>query len=347
MELANHYLDRPISLPVSCNADRLVRRIQELPIPGEEKLKLLVWAYLGRKDMALGAAVRKAFGAEDCCRYWEERFKRYRVEMPGFSRALEDYLDMGFALEELCRFYSFQEGADEQKRFVQKLLETGLCDNTREMGDSFIDPDQEAPYGIGAVFGQMLQNLTETRVTERFIPIEECKEILLSCMDCPEIIEDCFREYRDSMATKANEPMLAPAKDETEEADTKQYDIFRFDELDSYGSGMRTEPELLAALRKFFNFYICVASEPGFAAYCERSLKERFSALTDNDGLILRDADWEEIYEKMQGSEDHRRFYPAGRVRITGDVVRHAVRVILLNDDLYEMLLDDAEEDKA
>lgn len=45
VELANEQLAQPISLPGSCDGDRLFRHIQALPIPEEEQLKLLNWGY--------------------------------------------------------------------------------------------------------------------------------------------------------------------------------------------------------------------------------------------------------------------------------------------------------------
>ena len=128
--LANEHLAQPIRLPDSCDGERLIRRIQSLPIPAEEQLKLLNWGFLGRKDPVLGDRIRNAFGDEVCYRYWKSRFEGTRVKTHLFLLHLKEYLNVGSPLERLFDVCPSLTGLTrkEQKLFVQKLLETGLCD---------------------------------------------------------------------------------------------------------------------------------------------------------------------------------------------------------------------------
>lgn len=149
VKLANEQLVQPISLPDCCDGERLNRRIQSLPIPAEEQLKLLDWAYLGRKDPVLGDRIRNAFGDEACYRYWKNWLEGMQLEAKGFSTCLREYLNMGFPLEQLfdvCPSLTSMT-RKEQKLFVRKLLETGLCDKEKSTVPSAFDPEQRAPIG--------------------------------------------------------------------------------------------------------------------------------------------------------------------------------------------------------
>ncbi len=53
VRMANEYLDRKINTPDQCDLDRLLSRIDDLPLLEAEKLRLFAELYLGRQDTAM------------------------------------------------------------------------------------------------------------------------------------------------------------------------------------------------------------------------------------------------------------------------------------------------------
>ena len=151
MKLANKYLDRPISLPDYCDPKRMALRLKQLSLSVDQAFDLLDWAYLGKKDSALGAEMRQSYGAEACYSEWEKRLQPIQVGTAAFARVLTDYLNMGFDLERLCRCYAvwMRDDKDERRAFIQAILEIGLCNENRNIAfaGAAIDPDREKPYG--------------------------------------------------------------------------------------------------------------------------------------------------------------------------------------------------------
>ena len=335
VELANEWLAQPISLPDSCDGERLIRRIRALPIPVEEQLKLLGWGYLGRKDPVLGDRIRNAFGNETCSRYWESRFEGTRVETNSFSACLREYLNMGFPLERLFDVCPSLTSLTrkEQKLFVQKLLETGLCDKEKSTVPSAFDPEQESPYRVENLIEQLFHADRAERMIGVYLPQEECRAILRQHMDCPEIIAECFVAHR-KMAAEAT-----LAKTESDEEDLEEkYDIALLTDVERYRPGMTLDPTLIRVLLQILDRFEKTAEEEDCARLARKSPEERFAFLAENISLILRDRDWEKIWEAMK-TQDFRRYYPAARLSTNHPAVACAVRAILLNDDLYELLL--------
>ena len=342
VELANRHLDQPILLPDSCDGDRLIRRVQALHIPIEEQINLLGWGYLGSKDPVLGDRIRNAFGDEACYRYWKSRFEETQIEANGFSTCLREYLNMGFPLERLFNVCPSLTGLTrkEQKLFVQKLLETGLCDEEKSISSSAFDPEQEKPYRVEDLIERLFHADRPEGKINVYLPPEECRTILKQHMDCPEIINECFAEHEKMAAESARAKM-----ESDDEGFEETYDIALLADVERYQPGMSLNPTLIRGLLQILDRFEKTAEEEDCTRLARKSAEERFAFLAENINLILRDRDWEKIYEAMK-TQDFRRYYPAACLNISHPAVACAVRTILLNDDLYELLLEmrEAEE---
>ena len=335
VELANEHLAQPISLPDSCDRDRLIRRVRALPISAEEQLKLLDWGFLGRKDQTLGASIRKIFGDAACNHYWKSRFEGARVETKLFSLCLREYLNMGFPLERLFDVYPSltRLTSTEQKQFVQKLLELGLCDKEKRTASSAFDPEQEIPYRVEDLIERFFHTDRADGIIEVYLPSEECRAILRQHMDCPEIIDECFVEYK-----KLTEKTILAESGNDEEDLEEEYDIALPADAERYRPGMSLDPTLIRVLLQILDRFEKTAEEEDCARLARKSPEERFAFLAENISLILRDRDWEKIWEAMK-TQDFRRYYPAARLSASHPAIASAVRALLLNDDLYELLL--------
>ena len=248
---------------------------------------------------------------------------------------LREYLNMGFPLERLFDICPSLTGLTrkEQKLFVQKLLETGLCDKEKSTAPSAFDPERESPYQVEDLIERLFHADRGERMMEVYLPPEECRAILARRMTCPEIIDECFAEH-EKMSAEA-----ALAKTEGDEEDLEEkYDIVLLADVERYRPGMTLDPTLIRGLLQILDRFEKTADEEDCVHLVQKSPKERFAFLAENISLILRDRDWEKIYEAMQ-TQDFRRYYPAACLNISHPAVACAVRAILLNDDLYELLL--------
>ncbi len=64
----------------------------------------------------------------------------------------------------------------------------------------------------------------------------------------------------------------------------------------------------------------------------------------ENRYILLRDKDWEKIFDDIHGHEESfARYYSMVRVSITSDPLVDMVRAMVINDDLYEYCKELAE----
>ena len=337
VKLANEHLERPISVPDTCDPERMLRRLQRLALPDEKRLELLDWAYLGKKDAAFGDAMRRVSGEAECYRMWEERFQDCPTGTRGFQKQLTEYLNTGFDLERLCRFYPFQvdDEKDERRDFIQILLETGLCDENPKKIHDPMAPDREEPYGVSALFAHFLGAAARGQIS-CYLPPEECRALLKRCLDCPDIVDECFAAWQEENASAQTVEKDEPEAEKAEEA----YDVTDDDELLGFCTGDRIQPKLLESIQDYFRFYEGLSEETNYAELREKGVEACFRFLAAQCQLLsLRDRDWERIWETLQQDPDSfTRYYPAARVRFTSNAVANLVRAILVNDAFYALL---------
>ena len=342
VEMANAYLDPPISVPDFCSS-ALIPHIHALPIPEEEQIALLGWAYTGKKDAAYGAALRESFGEEACARMWDARCEEYNGELDGVMRLLTDYLNQGFDLEALCRRFPFKAEDSEAARtiFVRKLLDTGLCEEDRESVVSPLDPDNETPYGIGALFANWFSGGPRLDPSI-YMPLEACRELLVHSLGSPEAVDAgivAYLEEKRKEAEEKNGEQEAAPEEQDAEATEEEYDIKTTYGLIHYQAGRSVDPDLLEPIRRFFASYTETSQEEQMTALKESGPAECIRFLSKNPSLKLRDCDWQQIYDRLCADpESFGRYYPAGRAEIESDAAMYVLRAILTNDDFYALL---------
>ncbi len=350
VKLVNEQLEQPIRLPEQCEPYRLAERIRAIPIADSKKPELMEAAYLGCKDLAFGAAMRRSVGEELCYTFWAERFTAYRVNYSGFRSMLIKYLDTGFDLKRFCRFYSFENDGDKDERraFIETLLQTGLCDENRKTAFRVIDPEDPRSYGISSLFAQFFFGVGPDKVSNRYIPLEECREILSRGLGCPELVSECIntclQEDDKSAADVARNALKETVIDKARqlEEDYSNYDLVQYRQLVYYEQGDRVKPELLSDLRKFFAFYTGLTAEPHYEKLKAESAANQFLFFVQNIRFVMRDCDWKKLYGELKADPcAFARYYPAARVKVDQEEARYAVTALILNDELYTFLLED------
>lgn len=368
VRMANEHLDQPIHTPDRCDVARLLARIEDLPFTETEKLQLLTNLYLGRKDAEFGTHIRNHFSAQACDEYWRERFQSYQITMRGFDYILEDYLLWGFDLEKMCSFVRFEDddGNTHYEDFIKRIMDAKLHHRNKDCSDMLkIDPDEEEPYGIDALFAQFTLGGARNKKIDRYIPLEEVKLSLLHASGslCPvnELIEAYLQEERaqepanlsadmsveeikEAIARdpyhvltetlKSSEQILREAREE--------YAIFDSDDLPYYEAGNTMRPQLMDAVGKSIAFYRSALCENTYLELMKKTPEKRCQWLArTNQRVLLRDKDWQKIYDDiMDNPESFARYYPMVRVKITSEGVHSMVRAFVVNDALYSYALE-------
>lgn len=358
--MANQVLDTPIAMPDLCDRQRWYQRVQAWPLSGPQKLCVFEERYLGEKDIEFGAFLRQNFAEAVCREYWRERFRDGGLHTVSFETNVQQYLLWGFDLRELCGLAAFaaKDGEAYGETLVEAVMDTGVyltvSESQGDGADFAIDPQAEAPYGVGRLLLQFLFGSARNRYIDRYIPLEQVRAALAAGLhgvcDTDAVID---RYLADKAAPK--EPQQAGglrakllARRDAWQKDAAQYDILHSEQLLGYHDGDRIHPDVERNLRQFRPFFRSLPTGQAYQDLMKQPIQQRCRWLADNNRhLILRDSDWSHIFEQVnQTPAAFARYYPMGRLELNSDDAIEIMRSLVLNDVLYAFFLtmpEDAE----
>ena len=365
VKIANSILEKKITEPDRCGAERLLKRLDKLPVSEKEKMAAAVCYYLGEKDADFGAALRANYPEEVCDAYWKERFTYRPVGTLGFSMILQEYLRLGFGLEKLCGYVPFrdEEGELHYEEFLKEIMDAGLHLKQKDCRDILRqDPEEEHPGDVSTQFARAFFAGARNRKVDRYIPAGEIRAVLKRqiggyCdvdgfmddylakeaarpeMKNPrEMSDDEFRQAFSADASAVFQEVMEQRQKDLQEA-YAQYDVSDSEDLLYYEKGDTVHPKLLEQTEKYYAFYKDVAKESRFAELMALTPEERCHWLVEkNTNILIRDKGWEKIFNDIVEHEDSfARYYPMMRVKIETETVLNVVRAIVLNDDIYRM----------
>ena len=144
VEMANQYLKKPIRIPSRCDMERLYRRIQQLPIEENDKMKVFEHFYLGEKDKAFYNFMQNHFHTHVIRAYWENKFADSRIGTRGFVKDLKEYLLSGAGLEELCGIVSMEDKEEnpQYEKFIYAIMDSKLYIKQKNTED-YLDIQQQ------------------------------------------------------------------------------------------------------------------------------------------------------------------------------------------------------------
>jgi hypothetical protein len=128
-----------------------------------------------------------------------------------------------------------------------------------------------------------------------------------------------------------------------------KYELRNWEELIFYKKYESIDPYILKKIKKEFRKYLSFNHSLLFEGYMALSADRKCKYLADNMGydLLLRDVDWERIFTDIEWNpESFRRYFPMTRTGTTGFESRSIIRAIVLNDDFFEMLLEELDNAK-
>ena len=347
--LANQHLTKPIDVPDRCDLERFRKRVANLPISESEKFTVFEKLYLGTKDANFGEYIRNMYPKEILEQYWRKTFNNCHIDSIGFSQKIKTYFLWGFELDKLCKIVNYGDDMSQYEIFAKKILDAKLHVKEKNCKDFLeIDQTESQPYSIYTLFAQFAFGNARNPKVNRYIPIDEIRNILNRELKDKCNVNLIIEEYLKKEAEISDNPSL------TDEADifqitmdvlnqrlTKQhekYNIVDYEALIYYKKGDTISPELLKALKESFMFYANLTAEEHFQKLMDVSAKERCEWLVkQNRALLIRDKDWNRIFTDIEEHEESfKRYYPMVRIRLEHTDLVYLIDAIILNDEFYE-----------
>lgn len=199
VRMANAYLSRPIRVPPQCDLRRFAERVFKMSLSGSEAMEFYMQGYLGKRTEETGRCAALYFSKEQIQGYWLSRLKRYPVGSIGYQEILCEYITEGYELDDLCSMVKLLEPAEVKGQYYKNVIESilELRIHHKKAGvnkTAWIDQDDEEPYGVGEILGQVLFE-EKMRYPERYIPLESIVYVLTKELGerCP--IAEIFQDY--------------------------------------------------------------------------------------------------------------------------------------------------------
>lgn len=364
VRLANKYLDKPIEMPDSCDMDRLAGRVLSFPVKDVMKPELFIEAYLGTKDEGFGACIRKYFDGQILKEYWRACFAKHAVGTYAFEQHFKEYLQWGFALDELIGYVQFtdQKGNDMYGEFVKLVMDAKLHKKYKNCADALqIHPEEEAPYGIWTLFARVAFAGAQNKKIDRYIPIDEIRGILNAAlgnkcnvnqiMDAYLEEEAGQKQLRHSVESMSEDELRAAIKQDASEVLTQvmdkkkrsmqeeceKYDIDNYRVMRFYEAGDTIHPNIRESLAVLGTFFDKLPAEAGFRMLMNRMPEERCKWLIQqNQHITVRDKDWEKIFTDIETHEEaFARYYTVMRLNMRTQNIVEMCTSVFINDELY------------
>lgn len=354
--LANKYYEKPIHVPCQCDIDPWFERIGRLTIEGTDKVRIAVKMFIGRKDAAFGDRLRSVFPHDLFRQYWQEEMAEYSMKSNGFAWWLKEYLSMGFDVGELCEIVNFtdDEGNDLHEQFIGMLMDSKLHWKEKDCSDWMVhDPEDPALESIESIMIRAFAGGCRNRKVDRYIPIEELKQILRDKLgaECDtDALVDAYLQQEEELE-KADETerrekdksrelnrIMNSAHDDMEKL-YEEYDIPLEHMLPFYEPGNTIAPKTVRLLQKAMTFGDTLLESEQYKELAVASVMQRGTWLVSASGHFygdLRDSDWEHIFSNLEKDPDSfARYYPLFCIELGNWSVRNAVTALVVNDDLY------------
>ena len=375
VELANKHLVKSIDVPDRCDMDRFYRRVSKLQLSEDEQFIVFERLYLGTKNHKYGEYIRSKYSEDILYKYWQDAFEMYHIGTKGFDDYINEYLLWGFDLSKLCRLvnYNDKDNMPQYEKFVQRIMDAKLHLKSKNCEDILkINQEESEPYSIYTLMAQFAFIGAENKKVDRYIPIDELKQILVSELGDKCNVEVIIEEY---LRNEEQEQEIKISKDETEADlevlcqqdasevfkqmmdikrqdmidEREKYDITTYEDLIYYEMGDSVEPNLLNALKQSFIFYDSTTKEERYNELMSFSAKTRCRWLVDqNRSILIREQDWNKIFTDIEENESSfSRYYPMMRLELNHKDLVYMIIAIVLNDELYDYCKKIIKEEEA
>jgi len=344
VELANKYLEKPIQIPCQADLGRWIERVNNLPLPENDRVRIAFDMFIGAKKALFGETVRKVFSHESLMSYWKNAFDGYDMNVVGYSTVLKSFLSMGFEITDLCDVVSFtsSKGEDQRERFIRSIMDSKLHWLEKDCTDWMEhDPDDPALYGIEALFIRAFSFGVRNKKVDRYIPLEEIRQILIEKIpdfDVNKVIDDYIagESIVEDKSAEVNR-LMNQAKKELENKDN-DYDIPVADYLPDYQTGKTMAPDVEELVRGIMEFWQnTILNEENYKRIMAMPRDEKLDWIAYQSRFFpsMTQAEWQRVMESVD-SGNLNRYAGLFCIKRSSEDIAKAVSALVTNDSLYE-----------
>jgi len=257
IEWANQHLERPISLPVRMNNEKLLSRLKAF-VPQNILLSAFLKLSFNPKDETMGEFLGENFTTEDIFAYWQNKAVNARPGTFGAQDFFMEYFAMSDDLSLLTQVCLPHYTPEE---YAKQLATSRIFEEVKETKDpakhTDVSSERETPESILTVMGKlfgMMGGLKNSAVM-RYIPLEKgIIEITPHIPNAEKLITDAMEEckpqndsYEETIKTfdKANDKIGK---------DIESADIYDSENLVFYKRGNTFTENIAANLKKIREF---------------------------------------------------------------------------------------------
>ena len=233
------------------------------------------------------------------------------------------------------------------KKIIKSILETHVYEEggrktafqTREP----IDPDAGYPYGMGAMFADVTFGQFYRKNVERYIPLQELKEVLGKAYGDICDVDDVVDTYisagcRDDSTFTIRERLDKECQKYRKVQE--EYDVYDTRLLKYYEKEDQIAPDIVESLQRTKDFMKEILEEEDFKELLEGDPEKRCKWIVDqNQFFWLRKPDWDKIFKDVKkGKDAFERYYPIFRVDAAPSSIYDQCLALLINDTFFEYM---------
>ncbi|MCC8397944.1 MAG: hypothetical protein LN569_01260 [Rickettsia endosymbiont of Labidopullus appendiculatus] len=358
IEWANNILKKPIQMSERANNEILLARIQKFESDELTALGMFMKATLNAQDYQLGCFIRANFSKESLIKHYVEKMSYRKVGTFGFSNLLDEYLNLGNDLRDLCDMCINKDNNVETiDTFIRQIFALGIHlkpdDITRQEQEQLAkqsqlqsdNPHSRTPDTVGSLFAKFFSVMGSGNKHQSgmYMPLDEIVEIFKekfrSICDIDTLINKHLpklNEEQESSPKNSTVPSLIKHHESNEIIE--RYDIKNLSSLIFWEPGFTIEPRLEQFIVRTKEF-----TEKGMSEYVNSSInaladashKDRMKYLINrNKHFIISKKSWDYIALKVNDFNFFSRvakilFIDAGR-----DINIHRLCLTLLNNTM-------------
>ncbi len=364
---ANGLLDKPIGLPVQCDARRLLKRIMAFEGAdglGGKILDIFFKLSLENRDKGTGDAIRELVPQECIRDYFLSHFLK---EKEFLSSEVRKYLGLGFSLEGLIKLLvTDPDGYGlPPNEFFDILFGMQVQVGDKETYDvTEGDRNSESSDDVSMQFTRMfgIMGGAYNKNVDCYIPLDEirevCKKEMGTLCEVDTEIRDALdrdkakRRDKESASNQIQQQLYdddnSEFRQKVEQArkkneENKKYDIRRMENIVCYKPGDTFEPELEDVLTAMSGQIHAFDIKSRFDEFVKLDQSGREKELIEMDDTVLMpDRTWDRILENIMDDEYILRYYSILSVDVTYQRQYEFIHRTLMNPDFLDYFWEKA-----
>ena len=365
IEWANKFLKKPITAPDRFDDEKLLGRLRKFLPDGIQLLKAFFETTQSKEDLMLGEFIRKNFDEKAIYTYFLEDMNRYAPGTFGASDSFQQYLEMGFGIDNLCKICVSDKNGPQYDPmiFIKQLMKTEIYKPAKDTEDvtqfAASDPAAEDSDTVYSLFGKMfmkMAGMSNVR-TKAYVPLEDLISILK--WNLPSINVEAEIAERLAQATQEDKKheerlsaLLGRVRETDDDAgqdnecgkdglnlnDDEEYDITDYESLIFYERNDRIHPSIMKSIATLQEF-VQKNREPVPTEIEQKGTTEKLALLVRNCRFVLPKEIWDFLEDNISNADIYETYLIVFCINAE-EIKFHAfIRAFLFNRILFQEFL--------